>query len=317
MSLKQEHSLIFDVFSHRQKFSDQKYKPDHLSPEFRNRIIHLYNEIASGNENPESDLLTFKEMIDFSKDRRPNFIAKMHQQLLYLYGRLERLSDDSSMTEKGSDLLTFLKRCNTENFFDFIELTFKMPRDALIILSPNQVVRIVNENFDIEKIPYRLTHLEKIEKRVFYPRIIRAEDKLIHQEAIEPALFVLSRPYFGAANMEFRDALNQYRRGNYIDCLTKCGSTFESVLKVLCERNNWPLEKDTTGYLLNIVVQNSPLNPFFEQPLLLIATMRNKLSGAHGGGSEERKVERPIAQYAVSSTAAAIVLLVHKADRAT
>jgi hypothetical protein len=38
---------------------------------------------------------------------------------------------------------------------------------------------------------------------------------------------------------------------------------------------------------------------------------RNRLSAAHGGGSKVRTVERHVAQYALTSTAAAITLLVH------
>jgi hypothetical protein len=52
----------------------------------------------------------------------------------------------------------------------------------------------------------------------------------------------------------------------------------------------------------------------FETPLLLIATLRNRISSAHGGGATPRQVERHIAQYAITATAAAIVLLVHEID---
>jgi hypothetical protein len=44
---------------------------------------------------------------------------------------------------------------------------------------------------------------------------------------------------------------------------------------------------------------------------MLIATMRNRLSSAHGGGTAVRAVDRHVAQYALTSTAAAVVLLVH------
>jgi hypothetical protein len=64
--------------------------------------------------------------------------------------------------------------------------------------------------------------------------------------------------------------------------------------------------------LLTIVLNNSSLDRFFEQPLMLIATMRNRLSSSHGGGTSVRGVTRHVAQYAVTSTAAAVVLLVHE-----
>jgi hypothetical protein len=142
------------------------------------------------------------------------------------------------------------------------------------------------------------------------------EEEVTHTEAVTPALSVLSAPHYEAANVEFRDALDEYRRGHFADCLTKCCSAFESVMKVLCRRNGWRFDekKDTAGNLLNIIVSNSTLDPFFGEPLTLIATLRNRLSSSHSGGTAVRSVRRHVAQYAVTSTAAAIVLLAHEAD---
>ena len=49
----------------------------------------------------------------------------------------------------------------------------------------------------------------------------------------------------------------------------------------------------------------------FQEPLTLVARMRNRLSSSHGGGSTVRNVDRHVAQYAVTATAADFVLLVH------
>jgi len=88
-------------------------------------------------------------------------------------------------------------------------------------------------------------------------------------------------------------------------------------MKSLCKRNKWPLDekRDTAGPLLKTILSRSKLDPFFEQPLLLIATMRNRMSSSHGGGTAVRSVKRHVAQYAVTSTAAAILLLAHEAGR--
>jgi hypothetical protein len=48
----------------------------------------------------------------------------------------------------------------------------------------------------------------------------------------------------------------------------------------------------------------------FQEPLTRVARMRNSLSSSHGGGFTVRNVDRHVAQYAVTPTAAAIVLLV-------
>jgi hypothetical protein len=149
-----------------------------------------------------------------------------------------------------------------------------------------------------------------------YPQVVRVDDQPTYSEAIQPVLSVLADPQFEAANLEFRDALDEYRKGRYGDCLTKCCSAFESVMKSLCKRNGWSLDenKDTAAPLLKAILAHSKLDPFFEQPLLLIATMRNRLSSSHGGGTSVRNVERHVAQYAFTSTAAAILLLVQEIE---
>ena len=62
------------------------------------------------------------------------------------------------------------------------------------------------------------------------------DDEVTHTEAVMPALTVLADPAYRAANDEFRKALEDLR-GDFEDCLVKCGSGFESVLKVLCQKN--------------------------------------------------------------------------------
>ncbi len=93
----------------------------------------------------------------------------------------------------------------------------------------------------------------------------------------------------------------------------KCGSAFESVLKVLCKKNGITVQpdKDTAGHLIPPVLAKSTLDAgTFQEPLTLVARMRNRLSSSHGGGSTVRNADRHVAQYAVTATAAAIVLLV-------
>ena len=206
------------------------------------------------------------------------------------------------------------------NFFDFIELSFKLEVTRHITTDGSDVVDAVNQVFRVERAPYQLTSMVWIEEKrnriVYrrpsaYPKVIRTEDEVTSEMAVVPALSVLTAPHFESASLEFRDALEEYRKGDYGDCLTKCSSALESTLKVLCTKNGWIAnERVTINQLLDTVVDQTTLDSFFKQPLVLIATMRNRLSKSHGGGSSVRTVERHIAEYAITSTAAAIVLLV-------
>ena len=167
---------------------------------------------------------------------------------------------------------------------------------------PSKFVDEVAETFEKCRLAYRVNKTSPAS-------IYLAEDEVIQKTALEPALAVLSEPRFEVAGEEFRSAMNEYRNGNYADCLVKCGSTFESVLKVICKSNGWSFAR-TDAAVKTVVGKCPSLAPFFERPLMLIATMRNELSTAHGGGDKPRAPRRSVARYAVASTAAAIVLLV-------
>jgi hypothetical protein len=313
MSLKNQLTSIFDVFSRRDAPRGKGYKPDEVSETLRSRILLLYREFLSGQ---------WSNRYDSQGDYTQTFWEEMARQLQHLYGR-PKLSE--ALTRSAAeDALNFVCTCEPAHFFDFLELTFKA--ECMWRFERNELVDAVNEIFRVENAPYQLTPFvtQDVKREGPYgggtyietialPKLIRAEDEVPHAEAMFPALSVLSAPHFKAANLELRDALDEYRKGHYGDCLTKCCSSFESVMKSLCKRNKWPFDekKDTAAPLLKIILSQSKLDPFFEQPLILIATMRNRLSSSHGGGTAVRSVERHVAQYALTSTAAAILLLVH------
>ena len=313
MSLKNQLTSIFDVFSRRDAPRGKGYKPDEVSETLRSRILLLYREFLSGQ---------WSNRHHSQGDYTQTFWEEMARQLQHLYGR-PKLSE--ALTRSAAeDALNFVCTCEPAHFFDFLELTFKV--ECMWRFERNELVDAVNEIFRVENAPYQLTPFvtQDVQREGPYgggtyietialPKLIRAEDEVPHAEAMAPALSVLSAPHFKAANLELRDALDEYRKGHYGDCLTKCCSSFESVMKSLCKRNKWPFDekKDTAAPLLKIILSQSKLDPFFEQPLILIATMRNRLSSSHGGGTAVRSVERHVAQYALTSTAAAILLLVH------
>ena len=320
MGLKDKLQAIFDSYSRRKPSSGHQYKPDQISSETRSRILMLY----------ANDVL--KEQSMQRRFHAPDFWRQIHQSLRYLLGR-HNISGRNGVSE-DEDLSGFLGKCSSEEFFDFIELTFKQDSSRWVMHPINEVVDAINEVFRFGNEPYQLTHMVELRfddqgnpvSRGFhgivtieiaaYPKVIRVDEEITHSEAVEPALSVLEAPYFEAANQEFRKALADYRKGNYDDCLRNCGNAFESVMKVLCKRNRWPFkDTDTADPLLKSIVGNSTLEKFFEQPLMLIATMRNRLSSAHGAGNDARNVDRHVAQYAITSTAGAIVLLAHECDK--
>ena len=268
-------------------------KPGEISDRARNRIWDkLYEAVPVAWENDFPDPY---KIVDGPWD---DILKYLHTEFLEL-----TVDEFSSLYD---DFRCRYKRliCGSENalppeeLLDLVEYIIAHP------MCPPEFVDAVAETFEECRLPYGVN-------RTPPASIYLAEDEVIQKTALEPALAVLAEPRFEVAGKEFRSAMNEYRNGDYADCLAKCGSAFESVLKVICGSEGWSFnETDTAGQLLKTVVEKSSLNSFFKDPLVLIATMRNRLSNAHGGGDKPRAPRRSIARYAVASTAAAIVLLV-------
>lgn len=289
-------SELFKVFSKR--VTSQAKHEKALTQTFRNRVFMRCRDLF----------------------QRSDFWNEIHSMLTYLHGqpRLATINTESPV----EDALSFLQSCADEHFLDFVEYIFSTQAYHRAANRAG-LVEDINEFLLQDDLPYALTdfvwekgHNGRYETTTLssYPQIIRKDSEVLYRSAIQPALQLLREPDFSAANKEFLKALEDFRRVDYGDCLTKCGSAFESVLKVVCARNKWPYQStDTASPLLKTVINNSTIEKFFEQPLILVATMRNKLSTAHGAGCASRNVTKSKAEYAISATAAAILLLVTEA----
>ena len=81
-------------------------------------------------------------------------------------------------------------------------------------------------------------------------------------------------------------------------------------MKVICDHESWPYKQtDTAGVLVKTILDHSTLENYLEPALMIVATLRNRLSKAHGAGIGTRNVPRHLAAYALNSTASSILLL--------
>lgn len=257
---------IFDVFSRRPESSE---KPVHDIPEStRNRVLLWCNEVFS---NERSDYGT--------GDYRPEFWEGVHRHLLYRHGRLQ-LSAHTPRS-RAEDAIAFLATCPGEQFLDFLEYIFRVECYFHVAMPEERVVEELNELLRQDDLPYHVTEFIKEEvaddgtspfpfrggtviKTVAYPTVILRESEVLHAEAVAPALKLLQRPQFKNANAEYLEALEDYRKGDFADSLTKCGSAFESVLKILCKTKSWTYqETDTAKSLVNTLLANSNLPSYF------------------------------------------------------
>jgi hypothetical protein len=307
---------IFDVFSRRNKVS---LPIAHNIPNtFRNRVLLLCKEILnSHSEYGRSDYMSM-------------FWDQIHLFLQYRHGTF-RLSDTryfpASTTE---DAIAYLVDCTGEEFLDFLEYIFRVDCFVYVDLPDNQLVEKLNDLLRIDDLPYYITDFVKdtvkentsslgnqeatIVKALSYPKVIMRENELVHNQSIKPVLELLQCPQFSSADSEFLDALEDYRKGNFGDCLTKCGSALESVMKILCERKGWPYNQtDTASTLTKTILGNTQLESYFESVLIIVATLRNRLSKSHGAGTTQRKVPPHLARFSINATASVILLIVDEA----
>jgi hypothetical protein len=315
MTLRERMQQLRDVFAVRHEAHGPGYKPDAISDRLRNRILMLYADIISGRATTGYGV--------GGEDNSYQFWEELHHALGTALGR-PRLSRIETRSRE-EDAKAFVHHATATDLFTFIEATFKLEISFRIFREENEFVDALNDVLSSEGSPYQVTHgVFRREPtpapfrgdsfvRVAFPKVVRVDDDVTHLEAVEPALSALSDPAYAAASDEFRKALADYHQGDFEDCLGKCGSALESVLKVICSKNKIMFDpnKDNADRLLNHVLPRSTLDPgTFKEPMLAISRMRNRLSSSHGGGTSVRKVERHVAQFAVTATAAAIVLLV-------
>ena len=252
------------------------------------------------------------------------FWSEIRKKLRILHGR--PILSNKRTRSLDDDAVEFLLNCSDEHFLDFVEMIFQsevlwraLERDALAGL-----VRDINIFLRVDDLPYVLTKIAYASERgqryttgrlTALPRIICSENQVLHETAIEPTLTLLANPAFASANKEFLAGLEDYRKGKYEDCVTKCGSSLESVMIIICDRKKWPYQRsDKAARLLNIIVDRTDLGSFLKHPINVVATLRNELSTAHGAGTEPRVVPEHLARFAINATASAILLLVEETN---
>ncbi len=289
---------IFNVFSRRKENQAAVRKP--LTPGFRQRTLMLLRDAGDGSLLPA--------------------LEHLHGKLTYLVGRVS-LSQRQGMSPQD-DTLQFLTTCSDAHFLDAVE--YILQADAHMCLGGRQedVVTRLNEFLSIDDLPYFVT------KQVWEPwqsddfrssqrirlleesKVIPKDSQVIHETAIEPALQLLRQPAFRYANTEFMVALEDYRHRKFGDCVTKCNASYESVMKVICGQKRFGYsEGDSTAKLLRTIMAQTQMEGFWETPLMVVGTLRNKLSSAHGAGENAKVVPEHVARYAMNMTASAIVFL--------
>ena len=333
-------SSIFDVYSLR----DQRSAGiDTLTLEFKNRVwlsctrmVHPYDHYSSAGRKIPDFWTILWDKLRYRYGRMVLLDRYSRTSISAMEGFLSECSDEHyldfiEMFFQSEELPKYFSDReleeavnNINTFFNLDDLPYTLTEFSI---SKSRTLRPRIERFlsrirprpKQPRLPIVSSHTQpyalpiRIPKIAAYPQIVRVENEVTHQAAIKPVLRLLAAPAFKEANKEFLDALAEYRKGDYRDCATKCGSTFESVMKIICDERGWPSQKDA-GKLINTILSRTDLPEFLKQPLIQISVIRNELGSAHGAGAEPRTVTKHLAQYTINVTASAIILLVDEVN---
>jgi len=288
---------IYDVFSKRNKPLPDTFKYDVLSEKFRNQVAWIWDStvLQVGNTSSRS-LRSYNQILD-----------QTHRIVCSEHG-LRSLNHEPSTDDQVKRAL--IESPDTLLVLDIIEMSFRLfLADCWYIpegINRQGAIPSLNHRFRENGLGY--------EYNIDANEIIRIDNTVTHEQAIRPALHLLAGKKYKNANDEFLEALDDYKKHDYDDCLTKCCSAFESVMKIICDKKGWPYQQNqTAATLLATIITKTGLPSFFTDPLTIIATLRNKLSKAHGQGTQTKQPDDFIARYALNATASAILLL-HEAS---
>ncbi len=280
-----------DVFSKRNKPLPDTFAYNTIPPKLRNQILLLWKDCRLG-----EIWTTTRGTIDGYEHVR-NIICREH-------GRLS-LANPHAYADQ--DLFEyFVQSDETEVLLDIIELAARLIRESAdggaADTREGMAIAVLNHRFRENGIGYEFEWDANV--------LVCTKNRVLHQEVVRPVLGLLVGEEFASANEEYLKAHRHFRHGGYGDCLTECGKAFESAMKIVCDKNGWSYDQAATARpLIQTCIQEAPLPAYFEQLLIIIATLRNRL-GAHGQGTEQVDVPEHLAKYSLHATAAAIVLLV-------
>lgn len=309
---------IIDLFSKRKakergEISDI-YSYDEIPQPLRIQIIHIWNETLG---NIDEYRKTSSQIKDTYK-----FIDKALCREYGMFSLTSKYQDrDINYYE---DLRSFLlEEKDSEKVIDAIELSFRVidkwtrRYDYRSIRNPNELV-----DNAIEELNFRFRE-HSIGYQYENGNIIRVDSEYLHSQTVKPVLLLLYAEEFKGVNDEFLNAHEHYRKGEHKECLNYCLKAFESMMKSICEKQQWNYnQNDTSKTLLDICFKNNLIPSFWQTHFTSLRSMlesgiptgRNKLSG-HGQGTEIIDVPAYVVSFILHSTAASLIFLVEASKK--
>jgi hypothetical protein len=279
------------------------YHYDHIPPHLRIQIIHIFSD-AIGDYNESN--------YGADHDKCYDYLVK---SLCKDIGVL-KLTDDPYLNSKEAFLEWIQSESDIDRLLDGYEQGLQLIDGYIrghsafqhsVEMSPDDAIAEANARFQEAGIGYQYVS----------GKVVKVDSEFLHKEVMLPVLALLHDPAFASAEKEYLEAHEAYRHGRLEDCIVSCGKAFESVLKVIGVKRDWPInENDPAKKLIQAAVNAGFLATYSQESLTHLRclmesstpTLRNK-AGGHGAGPVVRDVPSHLAAFQLHQTAAVILFL--------
>lgn len=297
---------IWDLFSKRERRRrgdvPDVYTYDDIPSSLRVQIVHIMQDA-------------------FGTSRRRSAKAAaayrdLHDGLAREYGVFELSKGAREYGDHEEALVNFFLAATPDKAIDVVEMIclfivrvtsdWHYRQDAEPLVEPDAAIMELNQRFREHAIGYQFEGSE----------LVRVDSQLLHDSAVRPALAVLRGKVYAGANQEFLAAHEHYRKGRYKESVIYCLKAFESTMKAICQKQQWPYSPNATvSGLIDVCLRHGLISTTLQSQFSAlratlesgIPTIRNKRA-AHGQGTQISPVPDYLAAYLLHLTASTILL---------
>lgn len=310
---------IFDIFFERERLRKGNVADvfiyDTIPQELRIQIVHIMAD-AIGSE--EEALSSYGSTRGQCRENYKHIVQILRREfgVFYLPPSTGNYNDNYF-----SELKTFIIReLNIDKLLSAVEIICKVIElftssrdyryDDAAKKKADEAIYEINYRFRSHGVGYE-----------YSGKIIRVDTAYLHENAVKPALLLLSDASFQGADAEFRNAYEHYRKGHTKEALSEALKSLESTMKIICKQKNWTIsQNDTSSKLIDVCFANNLIPPYWKTHFSSLRSMlessvptaRNKNSG-HGQGDEIKVVPEYLVSYALHMTGSTIVFLINAA----
>jgi len=298
---------MYNLYSERnQEKKDIIWEYEKLPKTFIQQIKFILEDFANNMKHSDRDI----------------FYYKIHRIYCYEKG-LENLK--GFVLGGGNDKIAieeFLSDKNTkiENFFDILELSLMISKKIFYSYYDSYIH--YRKFFDNKKEEINIRFKEsKLGYEVIDNKIIRIDSQYTHINIIKPTINLTTKLKYQQVNSEYMDAILCYQKEDYEQSILKAVESFESLLKIICDENNWNYS-NSDGYerLIDICYENNFLEDFIINEfkslrglLKSMSAVRNKFT-SHGKGNSPKDIPTYLVKHVLNVIGSCILFVIESQD---